>query len=116
MNEIDATGEEMLHQLARDLVGLHIEFLFTRVPTPVMDTCKRSGFASPEWADHFFRNRDDALEYAWHALHEQGDSECPVEGCGAGNFSGCLLQKSRRTPNTLLGIIAGQPNPPHTAD
>jgi len=116
MNEIDATGEEMLHQLARDLVGLHIEFLFTRVPTPVMDTFKRSGFASPEWADHFFRNRDDALEYAWHALQEQGDCECPVEGCGAGNFAGCLLQKSRRTPNTLLGIIAGQPNPPHTAD
>ena len=115
INEIDATGEEMLHQLARDLVGLNIEFLFTRVPTPVMDTFKRSGFANPEWDDHFFRNRNDALEYAWSALREQDDFECPVEGCGTGNFSGCLLQAHRRTPNALLGIIAGQ-NPPRTAD
>ncbi len=115
INEIDATGEEMLHQLARDLVGLNIEFLFTRVPTPVMDTFKRSGFANPEWDDHFFRNRNDALEYAWSALREQDDFECPVEGCGTGNLSGCLLQAHRRTPNALLGIIAGQ-SPPRTAD
>ncbi len=108
ITEIDATGEEMLHQLARTLVGLGVELLFARTPTPVMNTFKRSGFANPDWADHFFRDRNRALEYAWEMLARRDDLRCPVEGCTPGNFSGCLLRRHRRTPDALLSAIAGR--------
>ena len=111
INEIDATGEEMLHQLARTLVGLGIELLFARTPTPVMNTFERSGFANPDWADHFFRDRGHALEYAWNRLIKRDDLRCSVEGCVAGNFSGCLLRQRRRTPDPLLKMMAGRSIP-----
>ena len=111
ITEIDATGEEMLHQLARTLVGLGVELLFARTPTPVMNTFKRSGFANPDWVDHFFRDRERALEYAWEMLTRRDDLRCPAKGCTPGNFSGCLLRSHRRTPDPLLNAIAGRAHP-----
>lgn len=106
MNEIDATGQEMLHDLARTLVEQDIEFLFARPPIEVMNTFERSGFASKEWADHFFNSRDQALEYAWQQLAKR-KHHCSAEGCDAQDLSGCLLRRKRRPPNPLLGIMFG---------
>ena len=106
MNEIDATGQEMLYELARTLVEQDIEFLFARPPMEVMNTFERSGFASEEWADHFFNSRDQALQYAWTQLAKQKRT-CTVEGCTAKDMSGCILRKERRTPSQLLRIMGG---------
>lgn len=106
MNEIDATGQEMLYELARTLVEQDIEFLFARPPVEVMNTFERSGFASEEWADHFFNSRDQALSYAWQQLAKR-DHQCSLEGCEAKDLSGCILRRTRRPPNPLLGILSG---------
>ena len=108
MSEIDSTGEEMLHQLARTLVQLRIEFLFTRVPTQVMETFKRSGFANEEWLDHFFVTRQDALEFAWRQLIKNHDTQCSREACDTHDLSSCVLQVKRRTANPLLDMVAGR--------
>ncbi len=107
INEIDATGEAMLRQLSETLVGLNIEFLFTRTPADVMATFKRTGFVNPDWEDRFFRTRDDALGYAWTRLCEKGDLDCSVEDCSARDLSGCVLRQYRRVPSALLQTIYG---------
>lgn len=106
MNEIDATGQEMLYELARTLVEQNIEFLFARPPIEVMDTFERSGFASEEWADSFFNSRDQALQYAWERLAKQ-ENTCSAEGCEARDMSGCILRRERRKPNRLLRTMGG---------
>ncbi len=117
MNEIDATGEAMLHQLARRLVELHIEFLFVRVPAPVMETLERSGFASAEWADHFFMDRKNALAFAWRKLAERKDTECSVSACDTRDLSSCVLHSSPRTANPFLNTVAGRfKGPTHTKE
>ena len=108
INEIDATGEAMLRQLSETLVGLNIEFLFTRTQTEVMDTFQRTGFINPDWRDHFFRTRNEALEYAWNKLCEQGDTECSIEDCSARDLGGCVLRQNRKVRSELLQVIYGK--------
>ena len=108
INEIDATGEAMLRQLSETLVGLDIEFLFTRTPANVMDTFKRTGFANPDWEDHFCHTRDEALNYAWERLHNKNDFECSMEDCSARDLSNCVLRRNRRKPDNLLQSIYGK--------
>ena len=105
MNEIDATGQEMLYELARTLVEQNIEFLFARPPIEVMNTFERSGFASEEWADSFFNSRDQALAYAWKRLAEQ-KSKCSAEDCTAKDMSGCILRRNRRVPDKFLKMLS----------
>ncbi len=78
INEIDATGEEMLHELSRRLGEHKIELLFARVKRPLMDVFLRTGFAGPEWIDHFFRTRTQAMEYAWDRLGDDHELTCPL--------------------------------------
>jgi SulP family sulfate permease len=81
INEIDATGEEMLHELSRRLVDNNIELLFVRVHSSIMHVFKNTGYASAEWIDHFFTHRKDALEYIWSKLPGgcACDDECPLK-------------------------------------
>ena len=86
INEIDATGEEMLHQLAVRLHGLGIEFLFCRTKKQVMDVFLRTGFASEAWLDHFTRTEQQAIDYAWSKIDACEEEKCPLstqENCPA---------------------------------
>lgn len=105
ISQIDATGERMLHQLARSLVDSKVEFLFCRVPTNVMDILKRSGFASQNWSDHFFITRKDALQYAWKNLRDNYDTQCSRKSCDTFDLSSCVLHMQRRTANPLLNAV-----------
>ncbi|MFK7795167.1 MAG: SulP family inorganic anion transporter [Gammaproteobacteria bacterium] len=86
INEIDATGEEMLHQLALRLHGLGIEFLFCRTKKQVMDVFLRTGFASDAWLDHFCHTEQQAIDFAWSKIDGCQEESCPLstqEGCPA---------------------------------
>ena len=107
INEIDATGEAMLHSLSHTLVSQNIKFLFVRVQAEVMDVLERCEFASPDWADHFLATRNEALDYAWSRLRQQGHCECPYEGCRMRDLSGCVLQPEPRQPSRLLSTLYG---------
>ncbi len=78
INEIDATGEEMLHDLAKRLDELGIEFLFARAKKQVMDILHRSGFVESHGPDKFFRLRTRAFEYVWEKLGDNHAETCPL--------------------------------------
>ena len=78
INEIDATGEEMLHQLSMRLDSLGVEFIFAHTKKQVMDVFQRTGFAGPDWADHFYPSDKSALEFAWSEIHDCEENHCPL--------------------------------------
>jgi SulP family sulfate permease len=78
ITEIDATGEDMLHQLSLRLAALHIEFVFSRTKRQVMDVFVRTGFAGPDWLDHFYRHDESAIEYAWQNISGCEEEVCPL--------------------------------------
>ncbi len=98
INEIDATGEAMLRTLSETLASQHISILFARVPGKVMAALRRTGFYEEEGEHHFFHSRHDALGHAWERLRFAGDTNCTVEDCWAGDFSGCLFRQQRKKP------------------
>lgn len=78
ITEIDATGEDMLHQLSLRLAALNIEFVFARTKRQVMDVFVRTGFAGPDWADHFYRHDENAIEFAWQKINNCEEEVCPL--------------------------------------
>lgn len=78
INEVDATGEEMLHELVTRLESLGIELLMARAKKQIMDIFRRSGFLDHLGKDKFFRLRTHAFNYAWGNLEEGHKEICPL--------------------------------------
>jgi len=78
INEVDATGEEMLHELVTRLDSLGIELLMGRAKKQIMDIFRRSGFIDHLGKDKFFRLRTHAFNYAWSKLEEGHKDTCPI--------------------------------------
>ncbi len=78
INGLDATGEEMLHDLARRLDTLGIELLFARGKKQVMDIFIRTHFYEDHGKEKFFRIRTHAMNYAWRHLEEGHKETCPL--------------------------------------
>ena len=79
INEIDATGEEMLHELDKRLQSVGIELLIARAKKQIMDILRRTGFVEAMGTDRFFRLRTRAFEYAWAKLEENHADTCPLK-------------------------------------
>jgi SulP family sulfate permease len=79
INEIDATGEEMLHELDKRLQSVGIELLIARAKKQIMDILKRTGFVEAMGTERFFRLRTRAFEYAWSKLEENHAETCPLK-------------------------------------
>jgi SulP family sulfate permease len=79
INEIDATGEEMLHELIKRLDSVEIEFLVARAKKQIMDIFRRSGFVEDLGKDKFFRLRSHAFKYAWEKLGDNHADTCPLK-------------------------------------
>ncbi|MDJ0832466.1 MAG: solute carrier family 26 protein [Gammaproteobacteria bacterium] len=94
VNHLDATGEEMLHSLARALDEAGVEFLFARAKLQVVAVMIRTGFMETLGQDHFFRTRTDALEYAWERTY------CEHQGC----TDNCYLSKNHKFEQTESDI------------
>jgi sulfate permease, SulP family len=79
INQLDATGEEVLHHLAERLRAQGIEVLVARMKKQFMDTIRRTGLIHIMGEDHFFSRVTYALNYAWDQLGERYDrSTCPL--------------------------------------
>jgi SulP family sulfate permease len=79
INEVDATGKEMLHELVNRLESLGIELLIARAKLQIMEVFKRSGFIDHLGKSRFFRLRTHALNYAWGKLEENHAETCPLK-------------------------------------
>ena len=78
MNEIDASGEEMLHHLASRTYASGVEMLFARAKKQVLDPLVSAGFVKQMGEDHFFRTRTLAMQYAWQRLEAGHEHSCPL--------------------------------------
>ena len=77
INEIDATGEEMLHMLAKRLETVGIELLFARAKKQVMDILERTGFVKQIGEEKFRRLRRQSFDYAREQINCKSD-KCPL--------------------------------------
>ena len=79
INEIDATGEEMLHHLWEQLKEAGVDLLVARAKKQVWDVFRRTGLIEKVGADHFFALRTHAFNYAWDRLGDNHADTCPLK-------------------------------------
>jgi SulP family sulfate permease len=78
INNIDASGEEMLRAVVTRLNTSGIEVLFSRAKKQLTDTLERSGFVYQIGTDRFFRWNQHALEKAWAVINCDHLKDCPL--------------------------------------
>jgi len=69
INQIDASADAALHEIAQDLKEHGIELLFAEVRGPVLDVMRRSGLVDLLGEDHFFLTVRRAVERAEALAH-----------------------------------------------
>jgi SulP family sulfate permease len=78
INQIDATGEEMLSHLVERLGKSGIHLIFTGLKKQILDVITRTGLHGKIGAERFFRTEDQALEYVWKVLGNDHEVDCPL--------------------------------------
>jgi MFS superfamily sulfate permease-like transporter len=78
INQVDATGEEMLSHLAERLDKAGIQLLFTGLKKQVLDVFMRTGLYEKLGSGRFFRTEDQALDHVWKALGNNHEVDCPL--------------------------------------
>ncbi len=78
INQIDATGEEMLSGLTGRMEKAGIIMIFTQLKKQVMDVLWQSGMVERLGSDRFFRRVEDALDHAWKKLGDDHEVDCPL--------------------------------------
>ncbi|MES9824693.1 MAG: solute carrier family 26 protein [Candidatus Thiodiazotropha endolucinida] len=86
INQIDATGEEVLHHLWERLQAQGIHLVIARMKKQFMDTIRRTGLKEKMGDDTFYSRIGLALNYVWNQLGDSYDREnCPLRSpIGAG--------------------------------
>jgi SulP family sulfate permease len=78
INEIDATGEEMLGHLTERLQEAGVELLIARAKKQLWDTFERTGLMEKLGREHMFALRTQAFNYAWEKLGDNHAETCPL--------------------------------------
>ncbi len=79
INQLDATGEEVLHHLAERLNANEIELVISGMKKQFMDVIRRTRLIDYLQEDHFFAYTQQALDYVWDSLGDEYDrSQCPL--------------------------------------
>ena len=79
INQLDATGEEVLFHLTKRLQANGIELLVARMKKQFMDTLRRTNVIDQIGEEHFFSRVQLALEFAWDKLAPEYDrNTCPL--------------------------------------
>ncbi|OGI52318.1 MAG: hypothetical protein A3B81_00895 [Candidatus Muproteobacteria bacterium RIFCSPHIGHO2_02_FULL_65_16] len=78
INQVDATGEEMLAHLTERLEKAGITVLFTGLKKQVVDVFQRSGLHARLGSERFFRTDEQALDYVWQQLGGGHEADCPL--------------------------------------
>ncbi|MCP3868602.1 MAG: sulfate permease [Gammaproteobacteria bacterium] len=79
INQLDSTGEEVLHHLAERLEKNGTHLLVARMKKQFMDTIRATKLLEVMGKDHFFGRIQNALDYAWDSLGSEYDrTTCPL--------------------------------------
>ena len=83
INNMDASGEEVLGKLVGRLRETGLEISFSGMKTQVMDTLKRTGLLDKIGEDHFYPTQIQALGRIHYRAHRDSDEDpCPLERAG----------------------------------
>lgn len=75
INEVDASGEEMLRENFKRLTESGINVLFTRFKTPIMEIFKRSHLHDDIDKEYFYRHPASAFQQAWDLIVADNDAD-----------------------------------------
>ncbi len=78
VNEIDATGEEVIGTLHERLGHAGINVLVARTKRQTRELFQRSGLAEKIGQEHFFRTRTDAIDFARAQLGDEAEEDSPL--------------------------------------
>ena len=78
INQIDASGEEMIALLAERLEKAGITLLFTGLKRQVLEVFQRTGLFDKLGEERFFRTDDLALDHVWQQLGNSHETDCPL--------------------------------------
>jgi len=79
INQLDATGEAMLCNLAESLQKAGVMMLFGRMKKQFMDTLRRTGALECHGGENrFYARVQSAIDYAWEQLGEEHKATCPL--------------------------------------
>jgi SulP family sulfate permease len=80
INELDASGEEVIHHLARRLRENGVAMTFAGLKKQVLEVMQRTGLRDYLGADNFFRTEGQALEAIYARLEPSGHdaTRCPL--------------------------------------
>ena len=78
INQIDASGEEMITHLTERLEKIGITLLFTGLKKQVLEVFQRTGLFDRLGSGRFFRTDYQALEYAWAQIGNNHEADCPL--------------------------------------
>jgi len=75
INEVDASGDQMLRDYFRRLTESGIKVLFTRVKIPVLEVFERSHTFDDIPREFFHRNPGNAFKHAWDMIKADDDED-----------------------------------------
>ena len=78
INQIDATGEEVIGNLRERLETAGIIILVARPKAQTTQILERSGMKQRIGESHFFRTRTDAIRYAREQLGDEAVADSPL--------------------------------------
>ncbi len=79
INQLDSSGEEVLHHLAERLESNGTHILVARMKKQFMDTIRATGLIGKMGEHHFFARIQNALDYAWDSMGDAYDRRaCPL--------------------------------------
>ena len=79
INQLDATGEEVLHHLAERLEDHGIEMVVAGMKKQFMDVIRRTRLIEYLGEEHFFSRIQNALDYVWDRMGPEYDrTTCPL--------------------------------------
>lgn len=83
INQIDATGEEMLKSLFENLKSARKTLYFSDLKAPILEILRTTGLYEEIHPDHFFSKSNEGIKYIIKSLEETGkhiDKEsCPLK-------------------------------------
>jgi len=80
INELDASGVDMLETLIERLRGLNLGLSFSGLNDSVYDTMRRTGLLAQIGRENCYRNASRAISSIWKSTHEDSDEKyCPLK-------------------------------------
>ena len=78
INQLDATGEEMVTNLVKQLRDSGVVMYFARAKKQILDTLRHTGSMEKIGEDYFFPRVKQAIDKAWQELGEDHARTCPL--------------------------------------